>query len=169
MNKERIHKLVIKPCDIDNSKGCFQINTNNNLLLCDDCKSPLFYIKINWGVVIEDNFYGIMYNKNNRVYCLREIGFVVYCAECSSYKEDYGKYFYPEDKIILSHFDLEELDDDERAEIHICLNQFNQKGDFTSRYKSGVFVDLKNKLIEYEKKHKIKENKKINNKLKRKK
>lgn len=155
MNKERIPKLVIKPCDIQERKGSFQICSNENLVMCYDCKSPLFYTKIDWGVVAEDNEYGIINNKSNRVYSLREIGLVLYCAECGSFLEHYGKYFYPENNVVFWDFDFDEIDSDERAEIECCLNQFNQKGTFEARYKSNIFVELKAKLLEYEKAHPV--------------
>ena len=42
------------------------------------------------------------------------------------------------------------------VEIEHCLQQFNQKADFTSLYKYHGFTRLKEKLLEYEKKHPIK-------------
>lgn len=157
-NKKTIPELVILPSQIK-GKDSFSINTNNNMISCNDCNSSLFYIKINWGVVAEEYDYGILGNKDNRVYVLREIGFSIYCAKCGEFNENYYKYFYPEDKLVMSDFDLDEIDEDERAEIEVCLNQFNQKKDFTARYKIPIFTELKKKLKEYEDKHKIKEKK----------
>jgi len=151
--EKRIPELVIIPSQISD-KNNFGINTNSNMISCYECNSSLCYIKINWGIVAEDYDYGILGNKDNRVYALREIGFSVYCAKCGEFNENYCKDFYPDDKIIMSDFDLDEIDEDERTEINLCLNQFNQKKDFTARYKSHIFIELKDKLMEYEKKHK---------------
>ena len=151
MNKCKIAKLILKASEIPCRE--WDLSTNNDLVMCYDCKSPLFYVKINWGIVAEENDYKVMYNRSNRVYVLREIGFELYCAECGSLMIDYSKYFYPEDKLV---YVFDELDSDERAEIECCLQQFNQKGDFKSRYEDALFKELKNKLLEYEKKHPIK-------------
>jgi hypothetical protein len=151
MNKDRIPKLVIKPGDINTER--FGLACNENLLMCYECKSPLFYIKINYGVTAEEYDYGIVNNKSKRVYALREIGFNIYCAECGSFIENYNKFFYPDDKLVFWDFMYDELDDDERAEIDCCLNQYNQKRDFKARYKAPIFNELKEKLDEYEKNH----------------
>ncbi len=150
MNKERIVKAVIKADQIKDKCG-WDLSSNENLVVCHSCMSALFYIKINYGVVAEDNDWLVMGNRSSRTFALREIGFNVYCAECGDFIEDYSKYFYPEDKLVF--YDLDELYDDDRAELLVCLNQFNQKRDFTARYKNVLFDNLKKKLNEYEKKH----------------
>ena len=158
--EEKISKLVIKPSEIK-IKG-FSLSSNANLSLCPDCKSPIAYVKINWGIIEEDHEYFAQYNRSKRVYALREIGFNLYCAECGEFIENYSRFFYPEDKLVFYDFHLEELDDDERAEIQVCLSQFNQTEKFTPRYKSQIFTELKSKLIEYENKHLVlKTNRKI--------
>lgn len=150
--KDKIQVLVIKPSEIE-TKSCFNLASNDNLLLCDDCKSPLFYVKINWGVVAEENDYGIIGNKSNRVYCLRECGMTTFCSCCGCFNEQYSKYFYPEDKLIMSDFTLDEIGEDEIAELQVCLSSFNQSRTFEPRYKSNIFTELKTKLMEYELKH----------------
>lgn len=159
--EERMPKLVIKPEFINTSWG-YGLEDNVNLMICPFCLSPLHYIKINWGVVAENGFIQVMHNRSERCYQLREIGLSVYCAECGEFIECYSKWFYPEDRMITNFYDLDELGMDERAEIQNCLSQFNQKGDFVSRYKSNVFDNLKEELKKYEKKHPIKNSKKIN-------
>lgn len=166
MDEEYIHELVIKPSKI--KAGSWNLYSNKNMLICNDCKSPLFYAVIKWGVVAEDNWYGILGNRGNRNYQLREVGLTLYCSKCGEFLEHYDKWFYPEDKFIQLE-ETFELDDDERAEIENCLHQWNQTAKFTSRYKSSIFIDLKNKLKEYELKHPLKLNKnKINRRKKKK-
>ena len=122
-----------------------------------DCNSNLTYIKVNWGVVAEDNDYGVMGNKDNRTYSLREFGLTIFCVECGCFYERYSKWFYPEDKIIMSFDELEEA---EMCEVEYCLNQFDQKKDFKPQYKWHELDELKKKLREYEIKYPIKEEKK---------
>ena len=153
--KERIHKLVIKPEDIE-AKTIGSISSHSNLLLCPYCKSPLHYTITRWGVVAEESLFQTLHNRDERCYSLREVGLWVYCAECGDSIDDYSKWFYPEDKMVLDWTDLDEVDDEERAEIKVCLSQFNQKGTFKARYKSSVFERLKEELINYEKEHPIK-------------
>lgn len=147
--KIRIPKLVIIPSEVDD-KSMFALNLNDNVLACRDCNSNLFYVKIEWGVVAEENSYGIMGNKSNRQYVLREIGFVLYCAECGEFEENFVKWFYPEDKVVCQ---WDEINGAERAEIEYSLRQFDQKGDFTPMYKCPEVNLLKEKLKEYEKKY----------------
>ncbi len=155
--KERIPKLVIKAGVIKDA--CCGIGNDPNLILCPHCLSPLHYIKITWGVIAERDFL-LGYNSSERMYSLREIGFTLYCAECGEFIEHYDKWVYPEDKIIMTMDGTDmDWDIDERAEIQNCLTQFNQKGDFKSRYKSQIFSDLKAELKKYEKKHPIKKKK----------
>jgi len=42
---------------------------------------------------------------------------------------------------------FDEVDDDEKNEIECCLNQFNQTREFTPRYKSNIFIQIKERLI----------------------
>jgi len=149
--------LVLRVDQILASKSrCWDLSVNENLVVCPDCKSIINYIKIEWGVVAEDNNYMVVGNRGKKTYQLREVGFIIYCAICGSFIENYGKWFYPEDRIIINLGMIDDLDAEERAEIEVCLSQFNQKGDFKARYDSPVFTELKKKLIDYEKKHPIK-------------
>ena len=160
MNKARMIKAVIIPQEIKVSGG-FGLARNSNIIKCDSCLSPLAYARIEWGVVAQEYDYGIIGNRSNRQYNLTEVGLILYCAECGDFINDYHKSFYPEDKLVL--FDIgmfDEIDDDERAEVECCLNQWNQKGNFTSRYNNPLFKELKEKLIEYEKKYPIKQEEK---------
>jgi len=157
-NPEQIRKLVIKPSEIEDENS-WRMSLNKNLFSCQECNSNLAYVKIEWGVVVEDNWYGIVGNKDNRTYSLREIGLSVYCAECGCFHEYYSKCFYPEDKMIMRFDEIEEI---EMVEVEYCLNQFNQKKDFKPQYNYEEYElkELKKKLIEYEKKHPIKRKKK---------
>ncbi len=155
MYQKKQHKLVIIPNEIrDNAH--WALNLNDDTITCSDCGSHLFYIKIEWGVVAEDNNYGIMGNRQNitnRTYNLREVGFALYCAECGEFEEHYWKNLYPEDKLICT---WDELAGAEKAEIEYCLNQFDQKGDFKPSWKNPEVNVLKEKLKEYEKKYPLK-------------
>ena len=155
-NPEQIRKLVIRPDEIED-KNSWRMSLNENLHSCMDCNSNLSYIKINWGVIMDDNDYGIVGNRSNRTYELREIGLTVYCAECGAFHEHYSKWFYPEDRLVIT---FDEIDDAERYEVEHCLHQFNQKGDFKFLYNWYQLKDLKEKLMEYEKEHPIKKEKK---------
>lgn len=147
--KDRIPKLVILPGEISDNTG-FALNLNEDTVTCNDCGSHLFYIKIEWGVVVEEHDYGILGNRSKRIYALREVGFALYCAECGQFEESYWKWFYPEDKVICT---WDEINGAEKSEIEYCLRQFDQKGDFTPQYKCAEVNLLKEKLKEYEKKH----------------
>ncbi len=48
---------------------------------------------------------------------------------------------------------FDELGDAEMPEVEYCLNQFDQKKDFKPQYKWAELKELKEKLIEYEKKY----------------
>lgn len=156
--QERIPKLVIKPNEID-GQDVFGLNLslNDNTVKCTDCGSHLFYIKIHWGIVAENDDYSILGNKSNRTYCLREVGMHLYCAECGVFEEMYHKWYYPEDKIIMT---FEEVEMAEKCEVEYCLRQWDQKGDFKPQYNWSELISLKEKLKEYEKKHPIKLDKK---------
>lgn len=156
--KEMMHKLVINPNDIMED-SCWGLDLKEKGLWCHDCGSHLMYGGIEWGVVAEDLNYGIMGNYDNRQYRLKEIGIHFYCAECGRFIENYSKWFYPEDKLIMSFEDIDMLDGVERVEIEHCLKQFNQKKDFTPLYKYFGLNKLKEKLLEYEKKYPIKDKK----------
>ena len=151
-NPEQIKKLVIKPSEIEDNNS-WRLILGKNLHSCGDCNSNLTYIKIEWGVVAEDDTYQVMGNRSKRMYISREIGLTVYCAECGCFDEYYSKWFYPEDKLIMRFEDIEEA---EMLEVDYCLNQFNQKGDFKPQYSFSELGELKKKLLEYEKKHKLK-------------
>ncbi len=154
-SKEMMHKLVINPNDIV-ADSCWGMDLKEKGLWCHDCGSHLMYGEIEWGVVAEDYNYGVMGNKDNRQYALREIGIHFHCAECGSFIENYSKWFYPEEKLIMIYEDIDMLDGVERLEIEHCLHQFNQKKDFTPLYKYHGLNKIKEKLLEYEKNHPIK-------------
>jgi len=157
MFKKRIPKSVIRVDEIE-SKEIFGLNLNENTVACDCCGSYLCYIKTNLGVVAEDDDYGIIGNRGNRTYNVREIGLTIYCAECGEYIESYSSFSYDRDKVVCT---WDELGDSEKAEIDYCLSQWDQKGDFKPQWKCSEVNVLKEKLKEYEKKHPIKnENKK---------
>lgn len=151
MTERTMAKLVLKPSEV--VRGGF--DDIDNLMTCYDCKSTLFYIKVEYGIVANENDFWTVGHRSKRDYTLREIGFAMYCAECGDFRENYGKFFYPADRLLM--FDvLDTCDADEKAEIENCLTQFNQKGDFKTRYNSNIFKELKKSLVEYEKKHPIK-------------
>ena len=159
-NLKQIKKLVISPDEFDDENN-FSLSLHDNLVSCRSCGSNLSYVKIRWGIIAEDNWFEILGDRGNRRYELREIGLDVYCAECGDFNEFYSKWFYPEDKLIIG---FDELEDVEMHEIKHCLNQFNQKGNFKPLWKNYKVDLLKEKLIEYEKKHPIKVEKKIKEK-----
>ena len=150
--QERIPKLVIKPSEID-GQDMFGLNLNDNTTTCRDCGSHLFYLKQELGVVAEENEFGIYNNLSNRTYNIRPVGLVLYCAECGEFEENYVNFCYDKDTIVCT---WNELGDTEKVEIEYCLNQWDQKGDFTPQYKGIETITLKEKLKEYEKKHPIK-------------
>lgn len=155
-NPKQIKKLVISP-DEFNDKNHWTLNANENLVSCYACNSNLSYVVIEWGIVAEDNDYSVWGDRSNRTYELREIGLNVYCAECGEFNDDYSKYFYPEDRLVMT---FDELEDVEINEIKHCLLQFNQKGNFKPLWKNSKLNLLKEELLEYEKKHPIKVDKK---------
>lgn len=156
--KKYVPKLIIPPGLLDTKS--FGISPDKDLITCEDCGSHLIYIKKSFGIVEESNFYHIMGNKSKRVYSLREIGFTLFCAECGGFIESYSKYFYPEDLLVYC-FDngWYDLDEDEKVEVEYCLSQFNQTRDFIPRYKFAELNKIKEALLEYEKKHKEKNEK----------
>ncbi|MEK6854841.1 MAG: hypothetical protein AABX73_01325 [Nanoarchaeota archaeon] len=156
---ERMNKLVLTADSIECKR--WTLAQKDNPVLCFYCKSPLFYIGIEWGVVEERELFGIKVLGKEREpqYQLREVGLILYCAECGHFHENYSKYFYPKDKLVCLWSD-EELDLADIEEIKHCLEQFNRKGDFKPNYKSAEMFYLKNKLIEYEKRNFSKKRKK---------
>ena len=152
-NPKQIRKLVINPDEIEDDNS-WRMSLNDILHSCQFCNSNLCYIKMNWGIVAEDSEYGVMGNKSNRIYRLIEVGLVIYCAECGEGYEHFGKWFYPEDKLVMI---FDEIGDAEKIEVEYCLNQFDQKGDFKPQYNCTELNGLKEKLIEYEKKYPVKE------------
>lgn len=154
--KNMMHKLVINPDDIQTDSGCWGLDLKEKGMWCPDCGSHLLYGTIEWGVVAEELDYGIMGYYDKRQYDLREIGFVFHCAECGCFIESYDKWLYPEDNLVMKYEDIDMLDGVERMEVDHCLRQFNQKKDFTALYKYSGLIKLKEKLLEYEKKHPLK-------------
>jgi len=152
----RMPKLVIKPDEIED-KNYWALNLNENTTTCRDCGSHLFYIKEDLGVVVEENDYMVMHNRSEKAYAIRPIGLTLFCAECGAVGELYHSFCYDEDKVVCS---WDELGSVEKVEIEYCLNQFNQKGDFTPQWKCSEANFLKQKLREYEKLHPLKLEKK---------
>lgn len=147
---ERINKSIITADSIETSSG-WSLSKEDNPFLCEYCKSPLFYINIEWGIV-EDDIYKeikVLGKEREPQYYLREIGFRLYCAECGHFNEIYYKYFYPEDKVVCSLND-DRLEYVELQEIKHWLDQFNRKGDFTPNYQCHEAEYLKKKLKEHE-------------------
>lgn len=151
--KETIKELVIKAGELEGKYGW---NVEKNLLTCPDCLGHLCYVKEEYGVVAEKHEYMVVRNRNSRTYDLRVIGLTAFCAKCGFFIERYGKFVYPEDDLVMYAFDFGELDDDEIAELRVCLQQYNQTGKITTRYKSNLFDQLKTSLGVYEKKHPLK-------------
>ena len=150
--KKQIHELVILPSEIKDNNS-WGLNLNNNTTTCGDCGSHLFYIKEELGVVAEEHDMMIMNNRGHRMYNIRPIGLVLYCAKCSSFSEVYHSFCYDKDTIVCS---WDELGGAEKIEIEYCLDQWDQKGDFKPQYKCSEVIYLKEKLKEYEKKHPLK-------------
>lgn len=147
--KNTIQENVILPSEFDDDTG-FDLSLNENLLTCRDCGSPLCYTQIKYGVVAEINDYGILGNKNNRTYNLRAIGFNFYCAKCGRFHDDYSSYLYDNKSLIVTYDEIENV---EKTEVEYCLLQFNQKRDFIPGYDCLEVKNLKEKLLEYEKKN----------------
>lgn len=143
--KNRIPKLVLTQDQIE-SNNSWRLSQRDLLERCDICGSNLFYFEKIYGVVVEDLDYGVLGYKEKRYFALREIGLNLYCAECGDFHEDFTKWFYPEDRVIMT---FDEIEDTEKVEIDYCLNQYNQKHDFTPRYKNMHLNELKEKLDEY--------------------
>ena len=148
----KLTKLITKPSNID-AENNWKLSMDEQLFICHDCHSNLFYISPIKGVVANECDCGIIYNKEKRYFTLTTIGLNIYCAECGSFNEDFTKYFYPEDKLIMT---FNELDMVESYEVEHCLSQFNQKHTFTPLYKDSTFNLLLSKLNEYIKKYPLK-------------
>ncbi|MAG77630.1 MAG: hypothetical protein CL811_12820 [Colwelliaceae bacterium] len=147
---ERINKSIITADSIEARKG-WTLANKDNPVLCHYCKSPLFYIGLVWGIVDESDF-----NKEFKVigqehgsYYMREVGLILYCAECGHFHEHYYKHFFPNDKIICT-WDDEEIDIAEIEEIRYCIAQYNKNGDFEPHFNNCQMNYLKKKLREYE-------------------
>jgi len=152
--KERIPKLILTPDSIELQDSGWRLSTQEQLTMCNNCHSNLFYIEPRYGIIVEEfDGFGVMYYKEDRQFRLTEIGLSTYCAECGCYNEGYYKYFYPEDKVIMT---FEDLNDVEGIEINHCLNQYNQNHDFKPSYQLSETRELKEKLDKYIKEHPIK-------------
>jgi hypothetical protein len=149
----RIPKLILTPSMID-SNNHWRLNQKDELIICTDCNFNLFYIEKQLGVIAEEFDYQISGYKEKRYFRLTEIGLNIYCAECGTWYENYSKWFYPEDKIIMT---FDELGNVEQTEIDYCLSQYNQKHDFTPQFKCPEVNMLKDKLNEYVKKYPLKD------------
>lgn len=93
---ERINKSVLTADSIKARRG-WSLTQKDNPVLCRYCKSPLFYVGIEWGIVEEEELFKdikVVGKEREPQYWIREIGLILYCAECGHYHEDYFKYFY---------------------------------------------------------------------------
>ena len=152
MNKKRIPKLIIVADEIKSDSG-WGLKQEEQMFTCQDCGGMIFYVKKILGVVAEELDIGIMGWRCDRNYSIREIGIDVYCAECGSCLEYYHSFSYDKESVVCEYKDIE---GEEICEIEYCLRQFNEKGDFKSSFKSGESRLLKEKLLNYEKKHPVK-------------
>jgi hypothetical protein len=159
IENERIPKLILLSSNIGLNNG---FNASRDFNKCSNCGSNIFYIKSVFGIVAENQEYMVLNNKEKRTFCLREIGFDIYCAECGDYCDDFHQYIYKKDDLVMS---FDELEDYEKEEVGYCLAQYNQKHDFTQNYKATNLNLMKEKLNEWVKEHPIKEDKKVKNKI----
>ena len=154
MNKRRIPKLIIVADEIKGNT--WSLKQEEQMYTCQDCGSMIFYVKKILGVVVEELDIGIMGWRSNRHYSIREIGLNTYCAECGTFSDCYHTFLYDKGSVICEY---EDIGGEGVAEIAYCLRQFNEKGDFKSSFNFGETKVLKEKLLEYEKKHPLKINK----------
>jgi len=166
--KKYINKLILTTSSVDTCGRFFDLSSSDTLVDCYECKGNLFYVEKIFGIVEEENDYRISGNLNKRIYSLKEVGFVLHCAECGDAYEHYYKWLCPEEKIIQVFDDMKE-DCPEYNEVEYCLCQYNQKRDFKPRYKCSEVQLLKQKLNEYEKKHPIKNDRTRSNNSRRRK
>lgn len=153
--RQRIPKLVLTTDSIEDEHG-WRLDLNKTTNQCSTCSGLLFYVKPVYGIVAETHNYGIMHHKENRCFYFREIGFSTFCAECGQFSENYSSFQYNKDEIILQFDELEDIPD---IEVQFCLDQFNQKHNFTAPYNSSIFDKIKSSLLEYIKNHPIKKKK----------
>jgi len=164
-NKQRIPKLIVRADQIEGS-GCFGLTHEEEMYKCYDCGGMIFYVKKILGIVAEESDFQIMGYRSKRRYSICPIGFNIYCSECSCFREDFSSFQYDKDAVVCSYDDI---DGEEIAEIEFCLRQFNEKGNFTPLFATGESRVLKEKLMEYEKEHPIKVEKKKIKKVRKKK
>lgn len=155
--KNRLMKSVLTPNSIE-TRGMWSLAQKENVFLCDECKSPLMYVRQEHGVVEEEFAFPNLDGKE-KYFALRVIGLALYCAECGTFQDDFYKYFYPEDKLVCS-WDDDDLGLADLEEIQYCLQQFNNTGDFKATHESKEIRYLKEKLKEYIKNNPKKESKK---------
>ncbi len=160
IEQTRIPKLILTPSQIE-AGNRWRLKQNDIMESCYDCNSNLFYIEKQYGIIAEELDYGVVGYKEKRHFRLTEIGLNLHCAECGEFQENYTKWFYPEDLLVMT---FDEVDDVEQIEVEHCLSQYNQKHDFEPRYDCMAIFNLKEKLNEYIKNHTIKENKKVGKK-----
>ena len=149
---ERINKSIITADSIEARNG-WSLSQKENPTLCSYCKSPLFYVWIEWGVVEESElFKDIKVLEKGKHYWLREVGLVLYCAECGHLHNDYCKYFYPKDRLVCSWSD-KELDLAEIEEIKYCLKTLYYQEKIIKRkfIKKSWNFQLFNKYLEIKK------------------
>jgi hypothetical protein len=142
----RINKSIIIADSIE-ARG-WSLAMKNNLFLCCDCKSPLFYVRQQWGIVEEGDSYQVYGYKHKFYFALRVVGLALYCAECGEYNEDYDKYFYPKDKMVCT-WDDDELGYAEQQDVEFWVDQLNRTENVIPRYTSKQGTYLKSKYDEY--------------------
>lgn len=160
MKQERntILKNVLTPNSIE-TRGSWSLAHKDNMVQCPECKSGLFYVRRQWGIVEEmcslgKNVKIAGYRLGNKYLALREIGFALYCCECGGFEDNYDKWFYNDNQLVCT-WDDDELDYAEREEIEQALSVYNHSGQVKANYESSAIVYLRNKIKEYEKKNKI--------------
>ena len=152
MNKKRIPELVIIPDQIKGSTF-WGLKLEENMFTCQDCGSMIVYVQKILGVTANDLDYSIVGWRSMRDYRISEIGINLYCAKCGESIELYHNFCWQKDQVVCEY---DALEGEEMVDIEYCLRQFNEKGDFVPRFKTGETKLLKEKLVEYEKKHPLK-------------
>lgn len=151
-NPKTIKEMVILPSEIESDSN-WNLNTHDNLFSCSDCMSGLCYITKKWGIIQEKEMYQVVGNRSKTIYSLSVLGLNVYCAKCGLFNDQYTSFQYDKDSVVISY---DEIDDLERVEIEQCLSEFNKNGKFSTKTKYSPLNHLREKLLEYEKKHPIK-------------
>lgn len=149
--KERIPKLVLLPSSIE-CRG-WSLADKDNTFECYDCKSRLFYVRQQFGIVDEGPMvYQVLgyKNKDEPHIAFRQVGLALFCAECGSFNDDFYKYFYPVEKTICT-WDDDELAIAEKEEIELVIDIFNRTGkiEIKDMFGSSQLNYMKKKIEEY--------------------